>query len=92
MSTLETLQSIMSEEYHVPAERLQPQTALKELGVDSLALLELMFKVEDRFELKIKDDIPRSMETVQDVVSYIDSLLAGRQAEPPQDPVSARPP
>ncbi len=79
MSTLDTLRSIMSEEYGFDPARLQPDASLEALGVDSLHLLELMFKIEDRFDVKIKEDIPRSLSTVQDVVCYIDGLLANRQ-------------
>jgi acyl carrier protein len=75
MGTLETLQSILAEELKLAPETLTGAARLEDLGVDSLALLELMFKIEDRFNLKIKDDIPRTLITIQDVVAYIDDLL-----------------
>lgn len=76
MNTLETLQGILIEEFNLSREQLAPNAELAQLGVDSLALLELMFKIEDRFGLKIKDDVPSSLVTLNDVVVYIDSLLA----------------
>lgn len=78
MSTLVALQDILIEEFKLRREQLVPEAQLGELGIDSLAMLEIMFKVEDRFQLKIKDDIP-ALVTLKDVVAYIDSLLA-RQA------------
>lgn len=33
-------------------------TALDSLGVDSLALLELMFEIEERFGVKVSEDTP----------------------------------
>ena len=92
MSTLDTLRSIMSEEYRMDPARLEPGAKLDELGVDSLHLLELMFKIEDRFDLKLKDDIPRSLATVQDVVDYIDGQLAGQQTAAAPVGGSAQPP
>jgi acyl carrier protein len=76
MSTLETLQDILVSEFKLTREQLTPEAQLSQLGVDSLDVLELMFKIEDRFGLKIKDDIPTSLLTLGDVVGYIDGLLA----------------
>jgi hypothetical protein len=39
-----------------------------------------MFKIEDRYKVKITDDTPTDLLTISDVVRYIDSLLAGKSA------------
>lgn len=76
MSTLETLQDILIDEFDLEREQLTPEAELTALGVDSLDLLELMFKIEDRYQLSIRDDVPTTLSTVSDVVVYIDGLLA----------------
>jgi acyl carrier protein len=76
MSTLETLQDILIDEFDLKREQLTPDAELAALGVDSLDLLELMFKIEDRYKLAIRDDVPTTLTTVNDVVAYIDGLLA----------------
>jgi acyl carrier protein len=76
MSTLETLQDILIDEFDLKREQIAPEAELTALGVDSLDLLELMFKIEDRYKLVIRDDIPTTLTTVNDVVAYIDGLLA----------------
>ena len=81
MSTLETLQTLIREEFKHSAEQLSPQTTLAELGIDSLELVDLIFKIEDRFGLKIKEDVPRSLVTLGDVATYVDELLAKQSAE-----------
>lgn len=75
MSTLETLQDILIRDYKIARDRLAPEASLSTLGVDSLGLLELMFKIEDRFHVKIPGDTPTDLSTVQDVVAYIDGLI-----------------
>ena len=80
MTTLETLQNILIDEFEVTREQLVPEAELAALGVDSLDLLELMFKIEDRYKLSIRDDVPTDLSTIADVVVYIDGLLA-RQAK-----------
>ncbi|MGA2366943.1 MAG: acyl carrier protein [Steroidobacteraceae bacterium] len=75
MTTLETIQNILIEEFKLTADRLPPQATLADLGIDSLDLVDLLFKIEDRFGLKITDDVPRSLATLGDVTAYIDKLL-----------------
>jgi acyl carrier protein len=76
MNTLETLQDILIEEFDLQRARLTPDAELAALGVDSLDLLELMFKIEDRYQLAIRDDVPANLSTINDMVAYIDGLLA----------------
>ncbi len=78
MNTLETLQEILDKDYRVPREKVVPDAVLTTLGLDSLSVLELMFKIEDQFHVKIADDTPTNLVTVSDVVGFIDGLLADR--------------
>lgn len=80
MSTLETLQDILVDDYRVHREQVQPDAVLTALSLDSLSVLELMFKIEDRFHLKIVDDGPTNFVTVSDVVRYIDGQLDMKNA------------
>jgi acyl carrier protein len=81
MTTLQTLQDILVRDYRLTREDVAPEAVLVTLGLDSLSVLELMFKIEDRFHLKITGDTPTDLITVSDVVVYIDGLLAS-QATP----------
>jgi len=86
MSTLDTLKDILSEEFDLQPDRITPDAELATLGVDSLDLLELMFKIEDRYHLAIREDIPTTLTTINDVVVFIDDLLArGSKARPADD-------
>jgi acyl carrier protein len=82
MNTLETLQHILIDEFNLTRERVAPDAELAALGVDSLDLLELMFKIEDRYQLAIRDDVPHDLMTVGDVVRFIDRLLAAQPQAP----------
>jgi acyl carrier protein len=82
MTTLSTLQHILVHDYRLTPDQVAAEATLTTLGLDSLSVLELMFKIEDRFRLKITDDTPTDLVTVSDVVSYIDRLLASQTAAP----------
>jgi acyl carrier protein len=84
MTTLETLQDILVRDYDLERSRLAPDTVLTSLNLDSLSLLELMFKIEDNFSLKITGDTPTNLVTVNDVVLYIDGLLASAESAKPE--------
>jgi acyl carrier protein len=90
MSTLDTLADILTRDYCVAREQIAPEATLETLGLDSLSVLELMFKIEDRYKVKITDDTPTNLLTVSDVVRYIDSLLVGNS--PTQKPSPLIPP
>ena len=80
MSTLETLQDLLMEDYALAREQLTPDAPLDSLGVDSLGVVELMFRVEERFGVQIPGDPPADMRTLGDVARFVESLVA---AQPP---------
>ena len=80
MNTIDTLEDILVRDYQVARTRLTPDAPLSALGIDSLGLLELMFKIEDRFHVKIPGDTPDDLHTLQDVVRYVDGLIEKRPA------------
>ena len=89
MNTLDTLIDILTRDYGVVRDQIELEATLETLGLDSLSVLELMFKIEDRYKVKIPDDTPAEMATVSDVVRYIDSLLAGKSVARGLDPAEA---
>ncbi len=76
MSTYDTLVDILVRDYGIDRASIEPEATLATVGLDSLSVLELMFKIEDRYDVKIQDDTPTDLVTVHDVVQYIDGLLA----------------
>lgn len=90
MTTLQTLQDILVRDYRLTPEHVAPDAVLGSLGLDSLSILELMFKIEDRFSLKITGDTPTDLVTVGDVVLYIDRLLASQTSFTAAAPPPAR--
>ena len=89
MNTLDTLVDILARDYCVAREQIRPEATLETLGLDSLSVLELMFKIEDRYKVKITGDTPTDLLTVSDVVRYIDSLRVGTAAIHDLSPLEA---
>lgn len=81
MSTYERLRTILATEYKVADDRLAPEAELEALGLDSLAVMELLFKVEDDFQVRVPSE-QVELKTIADVVAFIDRLTT-EQSPPP---------
>ena len=78
-TTFDGLRETLVEDYELAPERLTPATRLTDIELDSLALVELIFSLEDRFDVKAEDDGTK-FETLGDVAAYIDRLIGEREA------------
>jgi acyl carrier protein len=63
----------------------------EDLGLDSLAMIELLFKIEEHFDLEIPNEDLSRVTTVADVTAYVEEKL-GTGARRPAASVKARPP
>ena len=67
----------------VHSSALTPSAKLEDLGVDSLGVLDLLFAIEDEFHVTVPPDrVP--LETLGDLVAYIDALVAGQAMQAPR--------
>jgi acyl carrier protein len=76
---------VLTEQFHVEHERIEPDTALQTLGLDSLSLMEFVFAIEDHFALRIPEERldPRQTElTLADLCSALDEAIALRAGKP----------
>ncbi len=83
--TFNTLSGILQKEFHVTPDVIVPNAALADLGLDSLALMEFVFAVEDAFHLRIPEDRldPREAGiTLQRLCEVIDTLPAAAAPAP----------
>lgn len=80
MNIEERLKAILTTEYKVPAEKLAPDARLDELGVDSLGMIELLFKLEDELHIKVPTD-DTQLSTVGDVIAFLNRLVAEQGAQ-----------
>ncbi len=78
MSSLQTIQRMMVEQFDLKLEDLGPDAQLESLGLDSLSVIEFMFKLEDELKIKLPDERVE-LKTVMDVVNVVDKIIAGQQ-------------
>ena len=79
MTTLQTVQAILKKDFDLAPEVLQPEARLEDLAIDSLAVIEVMFEVEEKFGITVPSEpaaLQTQMKTVGDLVAYVDQLIA----------------
>lgn len=74
MNSLHIVQQLLIEEFGLEASQVGSDAKLEDLGVDSLATIEFLFLLEDKFKLSMPDN-PVAVKTVGDIVREIDMLL-----------------
>ncbi len=74
------VRAVIAKHLKVPVENVKPDSTFEELGMDSLDGVNLLFEVEDEFDVSINDDEARSISSVPQMVEGIEKLLA-RKAE-----------
>jgi acyl carrier protein len=92
MTTLEAMQSILKKNLDLSADLVKPETTLEALAIDSLALIEVMFEVEEEFKITVPmapAPTQEQLKTVGDLVAYIDTLVADQRALQSEGQVAA---
>lgn len=71
--------NLFSETFGITEDKLLAKATLESLGLDSLAVIEFLFQIEDKFAIKIPDQAnpPR---TLGEMVQLIEPLMPARPA------------
>ena len=81
MTTLHTIQQLLASELSLDIASLDPARPLEELGIDSLAVIECMFKLEDQFGISVANH-DANAKTLQDIADLVDRLVAEKKLVP----------
>ncbi|RMD88201.1 MAG: acyl carrier protein [Candidatus Dadabacteria bacterium] len=72
----ERVKAIIVEQLGVSADEVTPEASLiEDLGADSLDIVELIMALEEEYEIDIADENAEKIQTVQDVISYLEEVV-----------------
>ncbi|MEW6544979.1 MAG: acyl carrier protein [Nitrospirota bacterium] len=81
------IQQALAEYLKRDVHTIDPRDSLRDdLGLDSMATIELLFRIEEAFDLQIPDEDLQHLRTVADVIHYVEGRL-----NQPQPDEQARP-
>lgn len=71
--TFEKLAKIISEQFEISPEEITMDTTVDDLGADSLDLIDLVMSIEDEFTVEVPDTAMEELNSVGDMVEFIDN-------------------
>jgi acyl carrier protein len=74
MALLDDIKEVVVEQLSVNADEVKENVRfVEDLGADSLDVVELVMALEEKFDIEIPDDEAEKIQTVQDVINYIEN-------------------
>ena len=72
--TLDKIKEIIAEQLSVEEDAVKMETHLmKDLEADSLDAVEIIMAIEDEFGIEVPDEDAEKLQTVSDIVSYVEA-------------------
>jgi acyl carrier protein len=83
MTSREEIQTILKDIFkqtlNIEPERLKPETALRdELALDSLDMIEVVYEIEERFDVQIPEEKVREITTLDQIVDGLSEALEAK--------------
>ena len=72
------VRTVIANHMRIPPETVNIDSTFAELGIDSLDGVNLLFEMEDEFDISIEDDKARSISSVAEMIDGIQRLLAAK--------------
>jgi acyl carrier protein len=68
---------VIAETQRVPLDTIKPESTFEELKIDSLDGINIVFAIENEFNINVPDDAAKSLRSVRDVTEGVEKLVAG---------------
>jgi acyl carrier protein len=62
-------------------EAIRPESTFEQLGIDSLDRINILFELENEFDLDVPDDEARAITSVQGIVERLSAYLQARASK-----------
>ena len=69
--------AVIAATQRIPAESITADSTFEELKIDSLDGINILFAIENEFNINVPDEAAKSLRGVRDMVAGVEKLLAG---------------
>jgi acyl carrier protein len=68
--------TMICDELEIGRDQIRPSALLAEdLKADSLALINLVMNVEEKFDIRVPEEVLRSFKTIEDITKYVETQV-----------------
>lgn len=83
-NTQDAVFAVIAKEAHIPVEKVTLESTLKDLEIDSLDVVQIIFELEDRFGITLPDRDPTvDTDSVRGLVTAVARLVAEKATSAP---------
>ena len=83
-SVQDTIFDIIAKESGIDRAKITPDATLKDLEIQSLDAVQILFEIEDHFKVTMPDRDPNfDTESVKGLIETVEKLVADQPAKPP---------
>jgi acyl carrier protein len=68
---------IIAETQRIAPEKVTADSTFEELQIDSLDGINILFAIENEFNINVPDEAAKSLRTVRDMAAGVEKLIAG---------------
>ena len=80
---IERVSKAIATSKRIPEDRVTVDSSFEELGIDSMDAVEILFALENEFDISIPDEEVKSVRNVRQMVEGVEKLLAAKSANTP---------
>ena len=80
---IEQVRKVIAASKRIPLERVTIDSTFEEVGIDSMDAVEILFALENEFEINIPDEEVKTVRNVRQMVGGVERLLAAKSASTP---------
>ncbi|MGN0531684.1 MAG: acyl carrier protein [Eubacterium sp.] len=71
---IDDVKEILADQLNVDIDKIDITSSLADdLGADSLDAIDIVMTIEDQYSIEVPDEVIENMETVEDIVSFIEA-------------------
>jgi acyl carrier protein len=80
---IERVRKVIATSKRVPEDTVTIDSAFEELGIDSMDAVEILFALENEFDISIPDEEVKTVRNVRQMAEGVERLLAAKSASTP---------
>jgi acyl carrier protein len=74
---IQRVRTVIASTQRIPVEKITVDSSFEELGIDSMDGVNILFALENEFDITIPDDAARQIRNVRQMIDGVERLIAG---------------